>query len=211
MSRRSKRGVDSESSVALAERLAAAAARLIVEPPGMPTDQALRRVSRELGGRSPQDWPDRERLQAAVQSYRRLFAPQQHQQLQRLYQATLAAMEFFAEFAPRLFGPLLQGTADSSAMVTLLLFSDDPDAPWRRLQEHQLPSTGGRWYRFYSGDLERRLQALSLLADGIGLELLVLPERDRRHGLHGADGQRLDSADLATVRQLAASTTAATE
>jgi hypothetical protein len=95
--------------------LAQEAARIIV-------DHGIRdyRVAKQKAGNAE--------IESAVAEYLQLFGGESHGDLLRVMRTTaLSAMELLAEFAPRLVGPVLIGTADENSAINLHLFSDSPE------------------------------------------------------------------------------------
>lgn len=111
----------------LREKLAAAAARLIVED-GLDYAGAKRRAVHQLlgpGARTDQQ-PDNDDIRAEVETYLALFRGDTHPALLwNMRRAALSLMETFAEFRPYLAGAVWNGTATEHSGVHVLLFTDD--------------------------------------------------------------------------------------
>ena len=114
----------------LAEEIAAAAARLVVED-GMEYSAAKRKAARDLGRRSARagELPSNEQVEDEVRSYIELFcADTQPAELRALREVALAWMQRMAEFRPHLGGAVWRGTATRQSVVHLDLYCDDPKA-----------------------------------------------------------------------------------
>ena len=110
----------------VAEELAAAAARLVVEE-GMEYAAAKRKAARAFGARTP--LPDNEALEDAITEHIELFcADTQPAELRALREVALLWMGRLAEFRPHLSGAAWRGTATRLSAVHLDLYCDDPKA-----------------------------------------------------------------------------------
>ena len=179
-----RRSTSSEPAGARQRRLrvAAEAARLLAEQGGDPA-VARRKAAERLGFRDPASLPSGDEIREALAAYRRLFAATGgDSQLQRRREAALAAMDFFAEFSPRLAGAVLDGSADDRSAIELHLHADDPDAVARKLLERAIPAVQRpRRLRLERGQA-REFAAWHFEADGLPFELVVLPRQAERQG-----------------------------
>jgi hypothetical protein len=117
-------------SVSLAEEIASAAARLVVDE-GMEYAQAKRKAARAMG-RTPRgaaDLPANELVEDEVRSYIELFcADTQPGELRALRELALRWMQRLAEFRPHLGGAVWRGTATRLSAIHIDLYCDDPKA-----------------------------------------------------------------------------------
>jgi hypothetical protein len=112
--------------MSLAEEIAAAAARLVVEE-GLDYDGAKRKAARDFGPR-PQ-LPDNEAVEDAVREHIALFcADTQPAELRALRELAQRWMQRLQEFRPHLAGAVWRGTATRWSPVQLDLYCDDPKA-----------------------------------------------------------------------------------
>jgi hypothetical protein len=112
--------------MSLAEEIAAAAARLVVEE-GMEYAAAKRKAARAFGGRP--ELPTNEQMEDAVREYIELFcADTQAAELQALREVAAAWMQRLAAFRPHLSGAVWRGTATRNSAVHLDLYCDDSKA-----------------------------------------------------------------------------------
>lgn len=185
-------------------RLAHEAARLMVEGGIQDFHQAKRKAAIRLGIHDDASLPRNAEIEQALREHQRLFAGSaQSNALRQRREAAVHALEFLQAFAPRLAGPVLEGTADAHSPVQLHLHDDDPDAVQRFLDEHGIPaevrSRRLRW------DRERVLDAPVWVfsADGVVFELLVLPCHALRQApLSAVDEKPMRRASLARLREL---------
>lgn len=185
-------------------RLAHEAARLMAESGIQDFHQAKRKAAIRLGIHDDASLPRNAEIEQALREHQRLFAGSaQSDALRQRREAAVHALEFLQAFAPRLAGPVLEGTADAHSPVQLHLHEDDPDAVQRFLDEHGIPAEARsrrlRW------DRERVLDAPLWVfsADGVVFELLVLPCHALRQApLSAVDEKPMRRASLARLREL---------
>jgi hypothetical protein len=186
------------------QRVATEAARLLATRASPDLDDARRRAMRMLGEDGRDALPDADLVRDELRAYLRLFhGDAQAAALRALRLAALDAMAFLAAFQPRLVGPVLAGTADAGAPVQLQLFSDDPDALPRFLEDHGIPARSIERRLRLPGGASTRLPAWTVEADGVVVELLPLPIELLHQALPGDDpGTVLHRANAAAVRAL---------
>ncbi len=185
-------------------RLAHEAARLMAEGGIRDYQQAKRKAASRMGIHDEAALPRNEEIDQALREYQRLFrGPAQANAVRARREAATGAMEFLARFQPRLAGPVLEGTADEDAPVLLHLHVDDPDAVARFLDEHAIPAEPRT--RRVRLNRARELDAVVWMfdADGLGFELLVLPEAVLRQApLSPLNERPMQRASLAQLRAL---------
>ena len=186
------------------QRLAHEAARLMAEGGIQDFHQAKRKAASRLGIHDDASLPCNVEIEQALREHQRLFASAaQGDALWRRREAAVHALEFLQPFAPRLVGPVLEGTADTNSPVNLHLHEDDPDAVQRFLDEHGIPAQARnrrlRWDRARVIDVP--LWVFS--AEGLVFELLVLPyDALRQAPLSPVDDKPMRRASLAQLRGL---------
>jgi len=184
-------------------RLAHEAARLIAESGLRDYHQAKLKAAQRLGILDDASLPRNREIEDALREHQRLFQPDSIDALHSRRKAALRALEFFQPFDPRLVGPVLGGTADVHSPVELQLFSDDPDAVARFLEQHGIPAEpGGRRLRL---DRERSgdFPLWRFHAEDVAFELTVLPcVHVRQAPLSTIDGKPMPRASAAQLRQL---------
>ncbi|MDQ3268997.1 MAG: hypothetical protein M3Q11_02180 [Pseudomonadota bacterium] len=184
-------------------RLAQEAARLMAEGGSRDFHQAKRKAAERLGISDDALLPRNSEIEEALREYQRLFQPENLDAVLRRREAALQAMEFFAGFAPRLVGPVLDGTADARSPVALHLHTDDADAAPRFLQQHGIPaelrSRRMRLDRERCGDFP----SWHFSADGIAFDITVLPHDVLRQApLSALDQKPVRRASASQLRQL---------
>jgi len=188
------------------QRLAHEAARLMAEGGIRDFHQAKLKAAHRLGIHDDASLPRNREIEDALREYQRLFAGDGHAQgLRRRREAALRAMEFLADFSPRLVGPVLEGTADANTPVHLHVHSDDPDAITRFLDEHRIPAEAR--VRRLRIDRERvaDLPVWVFGAEELGFDLTVLPHDALRQApLSSVDEKPMRRASAVQLRQLLA-------
>jgi len=186
------------------QRLVHEAARLMAETGIHDYGQAKRKAARRLGIADAAMLPRNEEIQTALREYQRLFQGEtQPLALRQLRDAAVAAMAFFAEFAPRLTGPVLDGTADAHSPVVLHLHAEDADEVARFLIESDIPADAGT----ASVRLDKKrgvdVPAWHFMADDVPFELKVLPLTTLHQApLSAFDDKPAPRATAAQVRAL---------
>ena len=187
-------------------RLANEAARLMAEGGIRDFHLAKLKAAERLGIHDDASLPRNREIEDALREYQRLFAGQAHaESLRARRAAALRALDFFERFQPRLVGSVLDGTADANAPVALQLFSEDPDAVPRFLEEHGIPAEPRS--RRLRMDPQRLLDAPVWLfsAEDLAFDLTVLPLQALRQApLSGVDEKPMKRASAAQLQELLA-------
>ncbi|WP_313345897.1 hypothetical protein [Stenotrophomonas sp.] len=185
-------------------RLAHEAARLMAEGGIRDYHQAKLKAAGRLGIHDDASLPRNSEIEDALREYQRLFAGAGHgTQLRQRREAALRAMEFLHGFAPRLCGPVLDGTADANSPVQLQVHSDDADAVQRFLEDHRIPAESrSRRLRL---DRERSLDVPVWVfsAEDLTFDIAVLPyDALRQPPLSAIDERPMRRASQTQLREL---------
>lgn len=188
------------------QRLAHEAARLMAEGGIRDYHQAKLKAAARLDIHDDASLPRNAEIEDALREYQRLFAGPDHgTQLRQRREAALRAMDFLQQFAPRLCGPVLEGTADANSPVQLQVHSDDVDAVQRHLDEHGIPAESRT--RRLRLDRERALDVPVWVfsAEDLSFDIAVLPyDALRQPPLSAIDERPLRRASATQVRALLA-------
>lgn len=169
-------------SQAQRQRLAYEAARIMVDQGVQEFDRARRKAAERAGIDNRRLWPNNEEIQEALLQQRRLFrGEEQEQGLKRLREQALAAMRAFADFSPRLVGPVLAGSADPKQGVRLHLFTDNPEDVVLALLDQGIPWQEREAMLRYSGGLRRAHPVFAFFAAETPFDLVVLPLAAQRN------------------------------
>lgn len=188
----------------LRARIAIDAARLISESGLRDYHVAARKAAQKLGVEDGFALPKADEIEDALRARHQLFeADEQPLLLRRLRETAREAMRFLARFEPRLVGAVLEGTADRHSAVCLHLFSDDPDAPARFLDENGIACESKSRRLRLTHDSYEEFPVLLFAVDATSLDLTVLAYDSLRHAPLDRTHQRpLRRATLATLDEL---------
>lgn len=190
----------------VAQEIAAAAARLVVEE-GLEWGPAKRRALKVLGLGPRTALPPNDLVEDAVREYIDIFCGDtQPAELAALRRLAVVWMERLAEFRPHLAGAVWHGTATRLSDVYLQLFCDDPKSAEITLIDKGVAFEA----RSVNGFQGEPVDALSVsarcaeLGESIGVHLLIHDLDDLRGALRPDARGRPPRGDLTAVRALLA-------
>lgn len=188
------------------QRLAQAAAQILAETGSRDFYAAKRKAALHLGAVDTRNMPSNTEIDQALREYQRLFrAEAQPAALQQLRSRALQAMEFFADFKPKLVGSVLDGSADVHSPVVLHVFAPRPEDLDLFLLEHKIPYEQGERRVKFSADQSVTLPVLRFLAGDTRIELVVFVlDGPHQPPLSPVDGRPMQRASLNRVRELLA-------
>ncbi|MDF9391024.1 hypothetical protein ELQ36_00595 [Methylococcus capsulatus] len=161
---------------------------------------ALNKAVARFGPIDKHRLPEPEEIDAALIEYNRLFRPAtQNAELARQRVLALEAMEFLAEFDPRLTGAALEGTAGRHSVITLQVFADAPEEVMRKLLDAHLPFRETSCRCRLRGE-NTAFPALSFYVDETPMELCIFPATPA--GRAAAAGNREGAASIRELRTL---------
>lgn len=186
-------------------RLAHEAARLIAESGIRDYHQAKLKAAERLGIFDDASLPRNREIEDALREYQRLFQRDNLNGLRQRREAALRALEFFAEFEPRLVGPVLDGTADARSPVALHLYSDDSEAVSMFLDHHLIPAEARERRLRLDRERSEDFPVWVFGAEDLTFDLTVLPlDVLRQAPLSNVDEKPMKRASAAQLRQLLA-------
>ena len=190
----------------LRARIAEEAARLIEESGQRDYGMAKRKAAARLGASDQSRLPNNAEIQAVLRERQRLFhRDEQPQRLRHLRETALQAMRFFAAFEPRLVDSVLDGSADAHSAICLHLFSDDPDAPGRLLDEHGIAHDAHSRRLRLGGATERDFPMLQFAVDDTRVDATIFAyDGLRQSPLDRIDGTPMQRASISTLTTLLA-------
>ncbi|WP_149196252.1 hypothetical protein [Luteimonas suaedae] len=185
-------------------RLAHEAAKMMAEGGIRDFHQAKLKAADRLGIHDDASLPRNREIEDALREYQRLFLGEaQADALRVRREAALRALDFFAPFDARLVGPVLDGTADANSPVALQLYSDDPDAVPRFLEEHDIPADARSRRLRLDRTREGDFPVWVFSAEDLAFDLTVLPRLALRQApLSSVDEKPMARASAAQLRQL---------
>jgi hypothetical protein len=186
------------------QMVAQEAARIIVDHGIRDYRVAKIKAAERLGLSTRGSLPRNVEIERAVSEHLQLFSGDSHAEfLRKMRVAALSAMGLLAPFTPRLVGPVLHGTADANAPVTLHVFTDSAEAVALWLSEL------GVNYRPYERRLKSRRDSADLYAgfefhhENASVEATVFPvDGIRQAPISPVDGKPMRRADDKSVREL---------
>ncbi len=165
---------------------------------------AKRKAAEQLGVIASRSLPTNQEVEHALIEYQRIFrAHAQPKQLQRLREAAVKAMRLLEQFAPRLVGPVLGGTADENYPVTLHLFAETPEAVGLFLDDRNIPHELQKRRLRVDTDHVLEYPQYRFVAGEVTVELTVFPPKAiRQSPLSPVDGRPMSRASLTAVEAL---------
>ena len=184
--------------------IAVEAARLIAEGGLRDYRQAKLKAAQRLGIFDDVSLPKNGEIEDALREHQRLFrANDQPETLRSLREAALEAMRFFADFEPRLVGPVLDGTADEHSAVCLHLHDDGGDRVAVFLQERGIPYEERTRRLRLERETTADVPVFVFSAGDSAIDITVLPyDRLRQAPLDRIDEKPMRRANLAAVEEL---------
>ena len=152
--------------------------------------------------------PSNAEVESELRAYQGIYGGQRHiRHLQKMRGVALSVMRSLESFYPRLVGPVLEGTADENARVSIHVFNDPPDAVVIHLLDKGLVFRNEqRKIRWHDGSY-RQVQLLVTVAQGIEVELTLFNRMELRQAPPSpVDGRPQKRAPLSEVEYLLAST-----
>ena len=188
------------------QQIAHEAARLMIEGGIRDYHQAKLKAAQRLGIHDDASLPRNREIEDALRERQRLFSgSDQLAELRLRREAALRALEFFAQFEPRLVGPVLDGTADANTAVSLHVHDDDADAIPRWLDQHGVPAQSRSRHLRLDREREGDFPIWVFSAEALGFDVTVLPADVLRQApLSGVDGKPMRRASAAQLRALLA-------
>ena len=165
---------------------------------------AKRKAAERLGVVDASILPRNTEIEAALFARRRLFSGGRHDEaIADLRRAALQAMQFLADFEPRLVGPVLTGAASAHSDINLHLFSESAETVSIRLDERGVPhETLERRLRF-ERDRIVSFPAFRFVAGRQTVDAVVFPlDGIRQAPSSPVDGKPMRRASAAEVAAL---------
>jgi hypothetical protein len=190
----------------LRQAIAREAARLMIEHGHEDYGIAKRKAAERFGVTDLAVLPKNTEIEEALAEHQRLFVPDTHaNELSAMRSTALEAMRLFADFEPRLVGPLLTGTATAHNDITLHLFSDTPESVAVRLIDRSIPHEfGERRFRMQRDGVEA-YPVVRFHAGGHDVDATIFPLDGIRQAPPGpVDGRPMRRATTEEVASLLA-------
>ncbi len=188
-------------------QIAETAARVMSESGLRDYQMAKQKAASMLGIQERKYWPSNQEIERALSDYQRLFEADEQQNRVLVYrQAAVSAMNFLAQFKPRLVGSILSGTATRHANIELHLFSDYPEKVNLFLIDSKVPFEESDKRLRISADQHDKFPVCKFIAKEMNVELTVFPfDGLRQAPLSAVDGKPMARASLSELEQLISS------
>jgi hypothetical protein len=188
----------------LRQAVAREAARLMIEHGHEDYGVAKRKAAERFGVTDLAVLPKNSEIEEALAEHQRLFVPDAHaNELSAMRSTALEAMRLFADFEPRLVGPLLTGTATAHNDITLHLFADTPESVAVRLIDRSIPHEfAERRFRVQRDEVEA-YPVVRFNAGGHDVDATIFPRDGIRQAPPGpVDGKPMRRATAEEVASL---------
>ena len=186
--------------------IAAEAARIMATQGLTNFRLAKQKAAAQMGISSSMSLPSNVEVETALRAYQQFYGGQTHaEHIQDMRSAAVGVMRLLESFNPRLAGPVLEGTADQHAPVTVHLFSDPPDAVVMHMMEKRFNfKNEDRKIRWHDSGF-RLVPVLSTEFQNHTLELVLFNTIDLRQAPPSpVDGRPQRRAPLSEVECLLA-------
>lgn len=187
--------------------IAAEAARIMSTQSLSNYRTAKQKAAERLGINLRSSMPSNVEVESALRVYQEIYGGKRHfDHLRKKREAALNVMRSLESFFPKLVGPVLEGTADEHARVTLHVFNDPPDGIVMYLLDKGLTfRSHQRRIRWHDGTY-RQVQLLVTNADDVEVELILFNSMDLRQAPPSPiDGRPQKRAPISQVERLLAS------
>jgi len=159
---------------------------------------AKRKAAERLGIEDRAALPSNSEIEEALAEHQRLFAGPAHGELLKsLRRAAQRAMQFFADFEPRLVGSVLSGTASEHSDVNLHLFADAAEQVAFRLMRDEIPYRVGERRVRIGSDRYQVYPVYRFVAGNVPVDATVFP----LDGLRQAPFGPLDGKPIRRARR----------
>ena len=192
------------SSKSLRREVAHAAARFVVEGNAGSFAAAKRKAAAQMGLDNHRNMPNNCEVQSAVIEYQSVFEGERHTcRIDTMRREALAAMQVLAQFAPRLVGPVLYGSACEYSSVTLHLYTDEFESVSRFLHERKIAYRLTHTTLKTSSTFGEDFPVCLVTHNDLEFELVILPEPFLVHPPRSSlDGRPYRCADAKTLVDL---------
>jgi len=186
--------------------VAAEAARIIATEGQHNYHAAKKKAAERIGVSERLALPSNIEVKEALRSYQNLYGGTQHQDnLERLRNSAVKAMQILDAFNPRLVGSVLDGTAGDHSRISLHVFCDSPDSMVLHFLENGTPfHQEQRQIRWHNGK-HRMIPLIVFELDEATVELIIFdPIILRQAPPSPIDGRPQQRATLSDVECLLA-------
>lgn len=185
------------------QRLAQKTAQILIESGTRDFYAAKQKAAHQLGVKDTKSLPNNTEIELAISEYQRLFrSTTQPDNLEKLRQIAIEAMQFLQCFNPRLVGSVLSGTADEHSVIRIHVFADTVEAVGFYLQDKKIPSVLGERRLRVAVEQYENHSTYEFVVDEHQLELVIFLPKQKQVPLSPIDSKPMRRADLAEVEIL---------
>lgn len=186
------------------QAIAREAARLMIEHGHEDYGMAKRKAAERFGVTDLAVLPKNIEIEEALAEHQRLFGAEAHaNEIAAMRAVAIETMRLFADFEPRLVGPLLSGTATAHNDITLHLFADTPETVAVTLIDRGIPHEFAERRFRTSRDEVEAFPAVRFTAGEHEIDATIFPRDGIRQAPPGpVDGKPMRRATLAEVETL---------
>lgn len=184
--------------------IATEAARILATEGTNDYQLAKQKAADRLGTHNRQHLPSNDEIEQALREYLNIFqsTSMSHRVATRRHVA-LKAMNFLADFQPKLVGALLRGTVTENSEIQLHLCADTPEHVAAKLMDNDIPYEATRRRLRYGGNRHEEIPGYRFTAENISIELLVFtPSGFHEKPLSPIDGKAMTRASSWEVEKL---------
>ena len=174
---------------------------------------AKRKAAAALGLASFRNMPENLEVHKALILYLQLFEGDKFtRRIEAMRRAARTAMVLFAQFRPRLVGPVLYGSACEHSPITLHLYTDELESVTRFLHETQINYRLTQTVLKISRERREEFPMFLLANNGLEFNLVVLVELYNTHPpLSSLNGRPFKRADIDALDKLISETAASAQ
>jgi len=184
--------------------IAAEAARILANDGINDYQLAKQKAAAHLGINNQQNLPGNNEIELALREHLQIFqSASLPQRIAMRRRVALKAMNFLANFEPKLVGAVLRGTVTESSEIQLHLAADIPEQIAASLIENNIPyEICSRRVR-YGANRYEELPGYRFTAENVAIELLVFtPAGFREKPLSPIDGKTMSRASTMELERL---------
>ncbi|MHB8563732.1 MAG: hypothetical protein ACYDDA_07235 [Acidiferrobacteraceae bacterium] len=181
------------------------AARIMADEGVRDFQLAKRKAAQRLNLPETRNWPGNIEIERAFEAHLTLFHADLSKTRARLRQAAVEAMQFLADFDPRLVGAVLSGWVTKFSVVQLHTVANTPEDFDLFLAQHSIPNEQTEKRLRFGGDHTEAVPAFEFVAGDVPIEVLVFnPTLRRAAPLSPIDGRPMARATLKELEGLLA-------
>lgn len=196
--------IDNRTGSHQRSHIATEAARILASEGTNDYQLAKQKAADRLAIHGRQNLPSNSEIEQALQEYLKIFqSAALSERITTRRRVALKAMNFLADFRPKLVGAVLRGTVTESSEIQLHLCADTPEHVAAKLIDNDIPYDMTRRRIRYGGNRHEDMAGYRFTAENVSIELLVFaPSGFHEKPLSPIDGKTMNRANLREVKEL---------